>query len=75
MHGWQANQREHLRYGSEQGLCPKMKNHPLCGWMIIVLYALEYIKYLQNNEIFILFKSVNLSVNSFNRAKYNVYDV
>lgn len=40
-----------------------------------VLYALEYIKYLQNNEIFILFKSVNLSVNSFNRAKYNVYDV
>ena len=52
-----------------------MKNHPLCGWMIIVLYALEYIKYLQNNEIFILFKSVNLSVNSFNRAKYNVYDV
>ena len=33
------------------------------------------IKYLQNNEIFILFKSVNLSVNSFNRAKYNVYDV
>ena len=52
MHGWQANQRAHLRYASEQGLCPKMKNHPLCGWMIIVLYALEYIKYLQNNEIF-----------------------
>jgi len=35
MHGWQANQRAHLRYASEQGLCPKMKNHPLCGWMII----------------------------------------
>jgi len=45
MHGWQANQRAHLRYASEQGLCPKMKNHPLCGWMIIVLYALEYKKY------------------------------
>ena len=19
------------------GLCPKMKNHPLCGWMVIIL--------------------------------------
>jgi len=38
MHGWQANQRAHLRYASEQGLCPKMKNHPLCGWMIIAVF-------------------------------------
>ena len=35
MHGWQANKKTHLRYASEQGLCPKNKNHVLCTWMII----------------------------------------
>ena len=35
MHGWQANKKTHLRYASEQGLCPKNKNHVLRTWMII----------------------------------------
>ena len=35
MHDWQVNQRAHLCYASEQGLCPKNKNHPILGWMII----------------------------------------
>ena len=37
MHGWQANPKTHLRSASEQGLCPKNKNHVLCTWRIIVL--------------------------------------
>lgn len=61
--------------GSSPGGHTMKKNEFFKIRSFFVLYALEYIKYLQNNEIFILFKSVNLSVNSFNRAKYNVYDV
>jgi hypothetical protein len=35
VHDWQVNKRAHLCYASEQGLCPKNKNHPIFGWMII----------------------------------------
>ena len=37
MHDWQVNQRVHLYYASEQGLCPKNKNHPIFGWMFIII--------------------------------------
>ena len=41
MRDWQVNQRAHLCYASEQGLCPKNKNHPIFGWMIIILLWLK----------------------------------
>ena len=45
MHDWQVNQKVHLYYASEQGLCPKNKNHPIFGWMIIVeIYRKIFLK-------------------------------
>ena len=39
MNAWLAGQQKtHLRYASEQGLCPKNKNHVLCTWMIIYFF-------------------------------------
>ena len=61
--------------GSSPGGHTMKKNEFFKIRSFFVAYVLEYINFLQNNEIFILFKSVNLSVNSFNRVKYNVYDV
>jgi len=37
MHGWQANKSHTCVLPEVLGLCPKRKNHPLCGWMIIFL--------------------------------------
>ena len=33
--GWQANRERTCAWLVVLGLCPKMKNHPLCGWMFI----------------------------------------
>jgi len=36
MHDWQVNLKNaFMRSQCRVGLCPKMKNHPLCGWIII----------------------------------------
>jgi hypothetical protein len=36
LHGWQANKKSALvRRQYRLGLCPKMKYHPLCGWIFI----------------------------------------
>ena len=37
-HGWQANIKTHLCVACSTGLCPKRKNHPLCGWILITNY-------------------------------------
>ena len=34
---WETGESTHLRYASEQGLCPKNKNHVLRTWMIIII--------------------------------------
>ncbi|MEA5093312.1 MAG: hypothetical protein VB014_11580, partial [Acidaminococcaceae bacterium] len=49
MHGWQANKSHTCVLPEVLGLCPKRKNHPLCGWMIILLEKLSYNKR-QNTE-------------------------
>ncbi|WP_455519308.1 hypothetical protein, partial [[Ruminococcus] torques] len=36
--GWQANKRRTCAWLVILGLCPKMKNHPLGGWMFIIIY-------------------------------------
>ena len=33
--GWQANKKHICAKLVVLGLCPKKKNHPLCGWSII----------------------------------------
>ncbi|MBQ8813631.1 MAG: hypothetical protein IJZ85_03940, partial [Lachnospiraceae bacterium] len=33
--GWQAKRKTHLCVASREGLCPKKKNRPLCGRMVI----------------------------------------
>jgi len=35
MHGWQANEKRTCAPPVLLGLCPKMKYHPLCGWIFI----------------------------------------
>ena len=40
MHGWQANLKRTCAPPVLLGLCPKMKNHPLCGWIFICIYRL-----------------------------------
>ncbi|MBR3817265.1 MAG: hypothetical protein IKJ27_11140, partial [Clostridia bacterium] len=35
MRGWQANKRRTCALPVVLGLCPKRKNHPLCGWIFI----------------------------------------
>ena len=35
MHGWQANKQRTCAPPVILGLCPKMKYHPLCGWIFI----------------------------------------
>jgi len=35
MRGWQANKMHTCVLPIILGLCPKRKNHPLCGWMFI----------------------------------------
>jgi len=35
MRGWQANKKAHLWAANRKGLCPKLKNHPLGGWLFI----------------------------------------
>jgi len=37
MHGWQANKKRTCALPVKIGLCPKMKYHPLCGWIFIAL--------------------------------------
>ncbi|WP_418615075.1 hypothetical protein, partial [[Ruminococcus] torques] len=37
--GWQANKRRTCAWLVILGLCPKMKNHPLGGWMFIMALA------------------------------------
>ncbi|WP_418614963.1 hypothetical protein, partial [[Ruminococcus] torques] len=37
--GWQANKRRTCAWLVILGLCPKMKNHPLGGWMFIYKIA------------------------------------
>ncbi|MBR2640345.1 MAG: hypothetical protein IKL18_07735, partial [Oscillospiraceae bacterium] len=36
MHGWQANKKRTCARPVLLGLCPKMKNHPLRGWIFIL---------------------------------------
>lgn len=36
MHGCQANKRATCGLPVVLGLCPKMKYHPLCGWIFII---------------------------------------
>ena len=36
MHGWQANTQRTCAPPVVLGLCPKLKYHPLCGWIFIV---------------------------------------
>ncbi|WP_407399341.1 hypothetical protein [Anaerovibrio sp.] len=37
MRGWQANKKAHLWAANRKGLCPKLKNHRLGGWLFIEL--------------------------------------
>ena len=55
----------------EIGLCPKMKNHPLCGWIFICLKR-PYI-FIWFNLIFILSFSI-LYIGSFDVVKAGNYE-
>jgi len=41
MRGWQANKKAHLWAANRKGLCPKLKNHPLGGWLFIMVIDLH----------------------------------
>ena len=41
--GWQANKRHTCVWLVVLGLCPKLKNHPLSGWMFIVRHSFAYL--------------------------------
>lgn len=40
LHGWQANEQHTCVPPVILGLCPKLKNHPLCGWIFIIFFSI-----------------------------------
>ena len=52
MHGWQANKERTCAPPVILGLCPKMKNHPLGGWIFISKRIEVYDTYF--NSVFIV---------------------